>query len=205
MKNKIIDIDKEFEGVVFDESAIQGRTKRIQSWNDHPTRRRDHTARVKSQNREKYGKHVYTLRSPGNDLLEFYDKQNESLGAENRAYSIIPPSVVFDIRFRKQWPEKLWVKELAEYCKDYKITSDPTYWRQVRHTRHDWLVDEPHESWQFMHKVDLEKFLQDKFNQKSFHLDIAVVEETNKLVNHCDTKMYWRGLLKGWSIIANEK
>jgi hypothetical protein len=65
-----------------------------------------------NQDRNKiiYGGVKWVLRSPGNDLLEFYDRQNILLGKDNRACSAIPPSIVYHYRFEHQYPKELFDK-----------------------------------------------------------------------------------------------
>jgi hypothetical protein len=145
------------------------------------------------RNAAKYGGGKWILRSPGNDLLDYYDQQNTLLGLDNRAYSAVPPSVVFDIRFRQHFVSSV---DIRKHCKNYKKTKDPTYWFQVQQKRYNWLIDKPSEIFEFEYKKDVKNFLQKKFDQKQFYFPNEQVTDWNK--------MFWRGKCAGWSIVKEK-
>lgn len=167
---------------------------------------------VKKNNLKTYGNQVYILRSPGNDLLDFYDQQNKLLGSDNRAYSAIPPSVVYHYRFEHRYPDELFDKSknygqyayLRDQLKNYYQTNDHTYWAQVFKRRYDWLVDNPHTEYRFNIKADLNKFIVEKFNQKCISQKISMISSTNKLKTERLETMFWRGEIKGWSIVVEK-
>jgi hypothetical protein len=223
MANKrIIDIDAEFDGVEFDEAAINratgnkraGETRKQQWIGD--TERKIQASKVSRKNsKELYGGYKWIVCSPGNDMLAFYDRQNELLGNDNRAYSAIPPSVVFHYRFEHQYPKELFDKSknygvnsyLRDQLKHLFVAADKTYWGQVRTTRYDWLINESHKEWVFDNRVEMDSFLKEKFpQQKSFNLKLSIHESTTNKGSRKTSDMFWRGELKGWSIhIVNEE
>jgi hypothetical protein len=221
--NKLIDIDKEFDDVYFDEASINRFTAAKERSLYHPTwkknsqlaglkRKNDINWQQKQskRNEELYGNHTWILRSPGNDLLDFYDKQNELLGKENRAHSSIPPSTVYHYRFEHRYPKELFDKSknyginayLRDRLRHLHDTSDPTYWGQVRTKRYDWLVDRAHTEIEFKFRTDIIEYLRKEFGQSGFHLTLAVNDSTFRLKKSKFEHMFWRGKLKGWSIIA---
>jgi len=167
----------------------------------------------KTANEETYGQVKWILRSPGNDLLEFYDQQNILLGNTNRAYSAIPPSLVYHYRFEHRYPKELFDKSknyginsyLRDQLKHLFVAADKTYWAQVRTTRYDWLVDNPHTSIEFKYRHELIQYLKDNFDQDTFHFKVSVHKSNNKLKEFKSEYMIWRGKLKGWSIIVVPK
>lgn len=142
------------------------------------------------RNAAKYGGKKWILRSPGSDLLSYYDEQNLLLGSDNRAYSKIPPSLVFDVRFKLNINKS---QEIRYYCKNFYDIKDPTYWFQVRDKRYAWLTEEESQTYEFEFKKDLVDFLKTKFNQPNFYLPSNPDKDW--------TKMFWRGKCAGWSII----
>ena len=171
---------------------------------------------TKEKNKEIYGHIKWVVRSPGNDLLDFYDLQNELLGKDNRAFSAIPPSVVYHYRFEHQYPKELFDKSknygrlayLRDKLNHYHQTTDPkdkTYWGQVYSKRYDWLVNRPHTSYEFDTKADALTFLKEKTGQKSIRDTISVHTVTNRLIEENIEHLYLRGEARGWSIITEKK
>lgn len=200
-KKQIIDIDAEFEGLVFDEGSI----KRSTSWANNPQRKIQASKLRREINEKLYGGYKWIVCSPGNDMLAYYDKENELLGKNNRAYSLIPPSIVYHYRFEHNYPAELFDKSknygrfayLRDQLKSFHQTNDNTYWGQVYNTRHSWLVNKPHQEWIFNSREQTIDFLEKKFpQQKAFHISLSITNiGTRKISN-----MFWRGELKGWSI-----
>lgn len=215
-KNKILNIDLEFEGLedFFDESKIKHRTGLLNYWktNQGLEQRKENSKNSKKSNSIIYGNQTYVLRSPGNDLLDFYDKKNLELGPDNRQYSKVPPSVVFEYRFRHKYPKELFDKSknygifayLRDQLKRYHKTNDHTYWSQVYKNRYDWLVDEPHNEYRFKHKSELMNFLKEQTGQKAISDKIAHNTNTGNIKEECLETMFWRGKLKGWSIVIEK-
>jgi hypothetical protein len=214
MPNKVIDIDSEFEDLTefFDEAKINERTGKQRSWRQDGSRKKRQSQLVKTRNMQHYGKVEWVVRSPGCDLLEFYDQENAKLGKDNRAYSSIPPSVVFDIRFRMQIPKARVggcgpgiAGAIRERCSQYKKTRDNTYWHQVFKSRYKWLKDEPHSEYVFDSKSEMREWLCEKFNQKNFMLKDSEIFNDSKQVVKAVEFMSWRGRMQGWSIVTRPK
>lgn len=90
------------------------------------------------------------IRSPGNDLLNYYDEMNELRGHNIKLN--IPPSAIFHIRFRLKKDSKTGKNPTAravyEYAKQWydngvKNDSDWSYYKSLIRLRLPWLVDEP--------------------------------------------------------------
>lgn len=171
---------------------------------------------IKSQsttinNLETYGSGTYIIRSPGNDLLDFYDKEMQMLDPRGKAFSKIPPSVVYHYRFDHEYPPELFDKSknygrnayLRDQLKEMHQTKDPkdkTYWGQVYTTRFRWLVDKPHQTYEFKYLREVEDFLKNKFNQTVNFKISANRAKWNSKREASFTHMNWRGALAGWSI-----
>jgi hypothetical protein len=168
---------------------------------------------MKARDEEYFSNYIWILRSPGNDLLKFYDLQNELLGKDNRAYSAIPPSVVYYYRFEHEYPKELFDKSknygrlsyLRDRLSHYFKATDNTYWGQVYNKRYDWLIDNLHKEWKFQFRSELIQHLKENFDQTSFKVDLAINESTNKLKKFKFEQMFWRGKMRGWSIVAIPK
>lgn len=103
-----------------------------------------------------YNQHTYILRSPGNDLLDYYDKLNAERPITDRLK--LAPSEIFDARFRKKFNTKKdhrkYIKELLN-SKGIKV--DPAMHDNYAFRTLSWLVDEPHKEYRFDSLVDLSK------------------------------------------------
>lgn len=169
----------------------------------------------KGNNLELYGQGTYTLRSPGNDLLDFYDEQMQLLDPTGKAYSKIPPSVVYHYRFEHNYPAELFDKSknygrnayLRDQLSDYHVTKDPrdsTYWAQVYKTRMKWLIDKPHKEWTFRLQTDLDKLAKELFGQRISHI-LSTQTATGNLNTEKHVSMVWRGKSAGYSLIWEPK
>lgn len=215
-KKQIIDIDAEFDGVVFDEAAINRATGnkrageiRKQQWANNIERKIQAGKNARQNNKKIYGGYKWIVCSPGNDMLAYYDQQNELLGKDNRAYSVIPPSVVYHYRFKHNYPKVLFDKSknygrlayLRDQLKEFYQTKDSTYWAQVYNTRHSWLINESHKEWVFNNREEMTLFLKEKFpQQKAFNISLSIHESITNNGSRKTSDMFWRGELKGWSI-----
>jgi hypothetical protein len=166
----------------------------------------------KTRNKQIYGHVKWIVRSPGNDLLDFYDTQNELLGKENRAYSAIPPSIVYHYRFEHQYPTELFNKSknygrfayLRDKLNSYHNTSDPTYWAQIYKSRYNWLVNSPHKEFVFETKYESLQFLSQMTEQKAIRNQLSVHTITGTIKKEKLEQMFWRGKAQGWSIIVKK-
>jgi hypothetical protein len=208
------DIYQDLASITYSDQEIRiqtgnrkGGETRKQLWIKSPERRAKLKQRTREQNRVIYGGYKWIVCSPGNDLLAFYDQQNELLGKDNRAHSIIPPSMVYHYRFEHQYPEfkrganrpgrNAYLREKLKHLYD---TDDGSYYGQVYATRYDWLVDKPHEEWAFDNANELCDFLQDKFQQKSVGIKLGIHTVTGQIKRQRTQHMFWRGKLRGWSV-----
>jgi len=162
---------------------------------------------MKEKNKERYGYGEYIIRSPGNDLLDFYDKEMLKLDPTSKAFSKIPPSVVYHYRFEHDYPKELFDKSknygrlsyLRDQLSSYYQTHDQTYWGQVYKTRFRWLLDAPHQEYKFKYRKEVEQFFKERFKQKSFNSNSSNLQKSkdeSKILSHC----FWRGKAAGWSI-----
>lgn len=145
-------------------------------------------------NKYGYTKNIYIVRSPGNDLLDFYDQQNLLRGSKT---SKLSPSEIFDIRFNR-CKDTQYTKQLL-LSKGIKV--DPNMINGYANDIMKWLVNEPHQEWQFDSLVEMSEWLHTKMN-KSFKGGGQLAEKYIK------SKMLWmdRGYgLNGWSFIKIEK
>lgn len=145
-------------------------------------------------NRYGYNQSVYVVRSPGNDLLDYYDAQNLKRGAMT---SKLSPSEIFDIRFRKN-KDKAYVKSLLAK-KGIKV--DPNMINGYANNIMGWLVDNPHQEWEFDSLVEMSQWLC-KQAGKEWKKGGQLAE------SYIKKQMLWmdRGYgLNGWSFVKKSK
>lgn len=138
---------------------------------------------------EEFGYRV-EVRSPGNDLLDFYDEQNLLRGESQRNY--VPPSVIYQIRFSKEYLSTKDIYEIAKPYYDNNPTTDAdwSFYKMLRKERLKWLVDKPS-----VRKVC--------YSQKE------VVDYVRKMTGaktvdytlHSRVGLGWHGKLGGWSFV----
>lgn len=165
------------------------------------------SARAKEKNKQTYSSTIYVY-SPGCDLLDFYDSEMKKLDPKSRAYSPIPPSVVYYYRFEHKYPPELFDKSynygrfayLRDQLKSYYATSDKSYFSQVYYIRYKWLTKEKSQVWKFNYRKEAIKWLSERFNEKGGRF----IQNKNKIEPGNATKnfihMYWRGAKQGWII-----
>jgi hypothetical protein len=176
-----------------------GLTRKAQYQTDKGIKRKQAASqRRRNLNEEKYGTGTYVVRSPGNDLLDFYDQEMKKLDPTSNAASPIPPSVVYHYRFEHEYPEfKRGANRpgrnsyLREKLKDYYYTDDNSYYATVYTIRYKWLVDTASVVKTFKFNKDAENYMKQQLGQNSFVF--TGVTENN-------SKMFWRGKAQGWSI-----
>jgi len=186
-------------------------------WRHARTKAMRENAKIKS--REVYDIGTYILRSPGSDLLEFYDSMMLREDPNSKAYSYIPPSLVHRFRYTEDYPTQTLSKKynygkgayIRDRLKNYHDTLDLTYWNQTFKTRYDWLTNQPHTEYKFDTRVDLLDFMREKFSQRGFHWNVnpnaLITGNHNKENEIIFEEMWWRGDLAGWSLVfvPNEK
>lgn len=145
-------------------------------------------------NRYGYNKHVYIIRSPGNDLLDYYDQMNQIRGAKT---SKLAPSELFDIRFKKN-KDKAYIKELLN-TKGIKV--DNNMINGYANNIMKWIVDKPHQEWEFDSLVTMSEWISNKFNRP--------YKKGGQLAESCiKAGMIWsdKGYgMNGWSFIKIPK
>jgi hypothetical protein len=146
----------------------------------------DHQARIKEWE-DKYG-YCVEVRSPGNDLLDFYDEQNLIRGESQRNY--VPPSVIYQIRFSKKY---LSTKDIYEIAKPYYDTEDMSYYKNLRKNRLAWLVDTPSVRKICYSQEEVFEYVRSQTGAKT--VDYTV---------HSKSGLGWHGKLAGWSFIKKE-
>lgn len=151
----------------------------------HPA---DHRARVEQWEKE-YGFCV-EVRSPGNDLLEFYDEQNLLRGESQRNY--VPPSVIHKIRFSKEY---LSTKDIYAIAKPYydnnpKTDADWSFYKMLRKERLKWLVDKPSIRKICYSQEEVNEYVRSQTGAKT--VDYTLYKEGG---------LGWHGKLAGWSFI----
>jgi len=187
------------------------RSTRDQAFRKKPQQYIDVANNSRAHNLLNYGKGTYILRSPGNDLLDFYDTQMLNLDSTSKAFSKIPPSVVYHYRFEHEYPAELFDKSknygryayLRDQLSNYFVSADNTYWSQVYYTRMKWLVDKPHKEYKFKLKSEVDDFALKQFGQKISH-KLATQKASKQLKIPVHQTMFWRGKVAGWSIIYVE-
>lgn len=145
-------------------------------------------------NRYGHNKNIYVVRSPGNDLLDYYDAQNLTRGAKT---SRLSSSEIFDIRFTHN-RDKAYAKDLLKK-KGLKV--DPNMIGGYANNIMGWLVDEPHQEWEFDSLVEMSQWL---FKQagKEWKKGGQLAED------YMSREMIWmdRGYgLNGWSFVKKSK
>jgi hypothetical protein len=150
-------------------------------------------------NKELYEGEYYVC-TPGNNLLRLYDDIMYKLDPKGKAYSHIPPSVVFHYRYRHKYPDILFDRSknygryayLKDQLKDYYYTQDNTYYSQIYKDRYRWLADKPSEIKLFNYKNKALEYLCDITNEKTGRNMGSTMDNMH---------MFWRGKKAGYVII----
>jgi len=174
-----------------------------------------------TRNREKYNVGKWVLRSPGSDLLDYYDKQNAMLPHDSKAYCKVPPSVVYHYRYEHKYPSKIFDKSynygrsayLRDTLKKYydssvldkhmpcgRVKRDNTYWGMIYTRTFRWLTTEKHTAHEFDIQSDMNEFLLKQMDQKSRNISQTIFHMANVDNARYMTQCYWRGKLAGWSV-----
>ena len=127
----------------------------------------------------------WILRSPGNDLLDYYDEINEL--RHNNQKILLPPSVVYYYRFTK--PD--WTN--AEVYEKFPHIKPNTLLALLR-KRLAWLVDHPHTVYEFENRQQMVDWCQTEFKNGNAIREIADPSKGT-------AGMAWKGKMAGWSII----
>lgn len=144
--------------------------------------------RLKKEWENTYG-YCIEVRSPGNDLLEFYDEQNLLRGKSQRNY--VPPSVIYQIRFSKVY---LTTKDIYEIAKPYYDTEDMSFYKNLRKNRLSWLVDKPSVRKICYSQEEAVEYVKSMTGAKTVEYTI-----------HSKASLGWHGKLAGWSFIKKQR
>ena len=139
--------------------------------------------RLKHEWDEKYG-YQMEVRSPGNDLLDFYDEQNKVRGERQRL--LLPPSVIYHYRFvEPDWKPKD-VKAKFPHIKGNTLLP-------LLRIRLDWLIDQPAVRKICYSQEEVVDYVKSMTGAKTVEYTI-----------HSNTGLGWHGSLAGWSFIKKE-
>jgi hypothetical protein len=127
----------------------------------------------------------YILRSPGNDLLDYYDEINKLRHKNNKL--LLPPSVIYHYKFI----EPNWTT--AEVKAKFPHIKPNTLYPLLRH-RVEWLIDQPHTEYKFENRQQMVEWCQKKFGNGAAIREIADPHKGT-------AGMAWKGAMAGWSII----
>lgn len=161
-------------------------------------------------------KAIYVLRSPGVDLLDYYDAKwqeyvdnlgvNGGLSGKNHGRNqigLIPPSVVYKLRFcmpgpkeDRKFKDNAW-KLLSKYVD--RNNAHIAYHLEVRNRMYStWLTQENSVSYEFNILEELYDFMDDHLNMKVHHGEIRPHSDKN----YKPDTVWWRKEAAGWSIIT---
>lgn len=185
-----------------------------------PKEREKQVRKVKQINYDKWSNlGTYILRSPGVDLLDYYDAKwqeyvdnlgvNGGLSGKNNGRNqigLIPPSVVYQLRFcvpgpkedRKNFKDNAW-KLLSKYVDRDSVWEK--YHLEVRNRMYStWLTQENSVSYEFNILEELYDFMDDHLNMKVHRGEIRPHSDKN----YKPDTVWWRKEAAGWSIIWKE-
>lgn len=162
--------------------------------------------KVKQSNLNVYSKGTYIVRSPGNDLLDFYDRMHkEKVEAPKNNITPIPPSRIYQFRYKTELPDVFGANQFSgltqtdifrNVCKPYADNFNSQKIAIDKKVLYKWLVDKPSEQTKFKlgsHAVD---FLSKIKGSSQRGLKIAVHTK-----NPVYEQMFWKGTLAGWSVV----
>ena len=187
-------------------------------WDNYtPEERQRITKNITEKNYETWSnKGVYVLRSPGKDLLNYYDHKwqeyVDDIGVGKiykknhgrNGIGLIPPSAIYKLRFqtdrnRKTFKTEAW-KILSQYVDQDSQWGN--YYLDCRDKMHKWLTQENSKSYEFVLLEELYDFMDEHLNMKVHRGEIRPHAEGN---NHSDNTLWWRKEAAGWSIVYKEK
>jgi len=154
--------------------------------------------RMRSYNLKKVEQYKYIFRTPGSDLLDFYDKMWQKYTRTNK--SPIPPSAVYRIRYQETYEkgkkmQKLW-DIIGEYTDISRLSECFPKDAINRHCK--WLTKEKSKQYTFNIQLDLRKFILENYNIKDKAL---LISPTGKGIKET---IFWFGDIAGCSIIVQD-
>ena len=173
-------------------------------WKTDPELKEKASARSKKHNIDQYNVGTYIVRSPGNDLLDFYDQMHAAC-FDGGNITPVPPSRIFQFRFRTELPEAFGANHASgpthtsifrEVCAPYADNFDSKKIASDKNKLFKWLVDKPSVQKEFKlgrHAVD---YLSEIKGKSQRGLRIVVHSD-----NPDHEEIFWKGPLAGWSIV----
>ena len=192
------------------EEQLLGRQKASISqklyYQNNPDAKKRVSKNSRMANLETYSRGTYIVRSPGNDLLDFYDMMHKrKIDAPKSNITPIPPSRIFEFRFRTELPNTSGANQFSgptqveiyrNVCKPYADNHDSKKVTIDKKVLYKWLVDKPSVQKEFKlakHAVDYLSKL-----RGSQHLGLRLFVHTD---NQVFEDLFWKGPLAGYSII----
>ena len=156
----------------------------------------DSRKRLTKMNKERFAHIKYVFRTPGNDLLDFYDKMREKREATGK--SQIKPSVIYQIRYVEQYEKGFMNARVREILSEHVDLSKQSecFCGDVRKRHMKWLTTEKSKQYTFSTQKEILDFLEKEYNTKSY---IPINPTADKPVYE---HMWWHGKLVGCSLIA---
>jgi hypothetical protein len=162
----------------------------------------------KQHNLKTYGKGTYIVRTPGNDLLDFYDKQwNDKINSTKNNIFPIPPSYIYKFRYQTQIPKGRGNNQTTgititdifkQTCKPY--ADEFPSWKVGKHPQfYPWLTDKKSQQKTFKLRSHVVEYLTEIKGKKQRDINIRAHSDGPKEL------MFWKGALAGYSIIFLEE
>lgn len=173
------------------------------SWED-PVRKAKASAGSKNTNIDHYSVGTYVVRSPGNDLLDFYNQMHAAC-VDGGNITPVPPSRIFQFRFRTELPKAAGANHASgptqtsifrDICAPY---ADNIHTKQIASDKNKlfkWLVDKPSVQKEFKLGAHAVEYLSQIKGKPQRGLRIVVHSD-----NPVHEEIFWKGPLAGWSIV----
>lgn len=152
-------------------------------------------------NKERFAHQQYVFRTPGSDLLDFYDKMWTQRDAKIKCR--IQPSVVYQLRFLEEYERGKKQKKVLDICSKYiDVTNiNQTFAKDTLKFNYKWLTTEKSKQYTFETQQEVLDFLLKEYNTKSY----IPVNPNAKKHEKQEEYMWWHSKLVGCSIIVKEK
>jgi hypothetical protein len=159
------------------------------------------TKHITKMNKERFAHQQYVFRTPGSDLLDFYDKMWEQRDAKMKCR--IQPSVVYQLRFLEEYEKGKMQKKILDICSKYIDVTDinETFAKDTKKHVYKWLTTEKSKQYTFDTQQEVLDFLLKEYNTKSY----IPVNPNAKKHEKQEEYMWWHSKLVGCSIIVKEK
>ena len=144
--------------------------KNLQRWQNTTAEQREQHGKKISKSKQETLEGYYIVRSPGNDLLDFYDykfKENyervleRGPGAKNNVGQVLH-SVVYRIRYVEQYEQGKKAQRIKQILSEHVDLSKQTrlFYQGAEYTLHKWLTNKPSQQWVFKTKTEAYDFVQ---------------------------------------------